>query len=69
MSWVCIGCGQVQASKNTFAPVMNHTHIVREVEAPTAANSLAQLRADVAAKMAADHATAEQIDAATAAIQ
>ena len=65
MSWICIGCQQVQEDANSFAPVLNHTHIVRPVEG----TSVEKIRADVAEKMTADGATPEQIEAATAAIK
>lgn len=34
MSWICVGCKQVQATKSAFMPVMNHTHQIVQV-APT----------------------------------
>lgn len=31
MSWICVGCHQVQESKDKFAPVPNHTcHVVEQ---------------------------------------
>lgn len=34
MSWICVGCHQVQETKNGFAPVLNHTHHVVEQAPP-----------------------------------
>lgn len=33
MTWICVGCKQVQDKKDQFAPVLNHTHYVEEVQA------------------------------------
>lgn len=71
MSWICVGCGQVQATKDAFAPTPNHFHIIKEQPAPAVVEvpSVEKIRADVAAKMKADGATEKQIDAAVAAIK
>lgn len=75
MSWICVGCRQVQETQTGFAPVLNHTHSVIAQQPPVYNEHVApgcelftagepaesQLQRDVRAALEKDGANADLI--------